>query len=82
MTSALPDSPAAPAPARERTFSAERLALYRLVWQAFRMRDTPYLVDAAQAIVDWHEQCAYDRLAEDERKDAAAIAFLRWRPGV
>jgi hypothetical protein len=31
-----------------------------LVGQAFWMRDSPYFVDAIQAIVEWHEQ-RYER---------------------
>jgi len=40
----------------------EETQLRRLVHQGHELRETPYLLDASQAIVDWHEQTLPDRL--------------------
>jgi hypothetical protein len=45
----------------------EQAQLRRLSDQAFDLRETPYLVDACQAIVDWHERTLPDRLERHAR---------------
>jgi hypothetical protein len=47
----------------------EAAQLRRLVYEAFELRDGPYLRDAVGAIVDFHERSLPDRL---ERKARAA----------
>lgn len=46
----------------------EEARLRRLVYQAFDLRETPYLRDACEAIVDWQERTFPDRL--ERRADA------------
>jgi len=52
------------APARQELplTAAEDAQLCRLVYQGFDLRETPYLRDACEAIVDWHERTLPDRL--------------------
>jgi hypothetical protein len=53
------------------SFSAlEDAQLRRLTDQAYDLRETPYLGDACQAVVDWHERTLPDRL--DRRAGEAA----------
>jgi hypothetical protein len=43
----------------------EEAQLRRLVYQAFDLRDRPYLLDAVAAIVDWNERTLPDRLLRE-----------------
>jgi hypothetical protein len=64
-----PDLAADRPPGRQEPFSAlEEAPLRRLVYQAFDLRDGPYLVDACAAIVDWHELTLPDRLERRARE--------------
>ena len=49
----------------------EAAQLRRLVYEAFDLRDGPYLLDACEAIVDWHVRTLPDRLERQAREAAA-----------
>jgi hypothetical protein len=61
---------------RSRFSAVEKAHLRRLVYQAFDLRETAYLRDACEAIVDWLERTLPDRLerrallGEEENRDA------------
>jgi hypothetical protein len=52
--------------------------LYALVLQAFDLRGGPYLIDAATAIVDWHER-RHLRWLERWLEEASEVAGERAR---
>jgi hypothetical protein len=51
--------------------------LAALVAQAFELRGTPYLRDAVEAIVDWHDRRQLRRYEREQRARAALIQLLR-----
>jgi hypothetical protein len=54
------------------TFTAvEEAQLGRLVYQAFDLRGTPYLIDAWEAVIDWAERTLPDRLERHARRRQA-----------
>lgn len=57
--------------------AAERERLRALVDQAWELRGSPYLRDACEAIIDWHDRRALARLELQQVKSAAALALLR-----
>ncbi len=59
----------------------EDAQLRRLVHQGHELRETPYLQDAAQAIVDWHEWTLPDRLERRARAQTAARRRAALRRG-
>jgi hypothetical protein len=54
------------------TAEAEVLELRALVDQAWELRGTPYLLDACQAITDWHER---RHLRGFERRQAHVLSL-------
>jgi hypothetical protein len=63
------------APGREA--AAEERELRALVDQAWELRGTPYLRDACEAIVDWHERRHLRRLEAEQERTAALRRLLR-----
>jgi hypothetical protein len=57
--------------------AAEERELRALVCQAFEMRQTPYLVDAAGAIVTWWERRPLLELERRQQRQADLIQLLR-----
>lgn len=56
---------------------AEERELQALVYQAFEMRDTPYLLDAVGAIVTWHERRPLLELERRQQRHADLVRLLR-----
>jgi hypothetical protein len=54
---------------------ADQLMLRALTDQAFELRETPYSVDACQAIADWWER---RHLRAFERGQDRQAAYLKW----
>ena len=48
----------------------ESAQLRRLVYEAYDLRDGPYLRDAVEAVVAWHERTIPDRLERQARTTA------------
>ena len=57
--------------------AAEERDLRALVCEAFEMRDTPYLLDAVEAIVAWHERRPLLRLERGQQRHADLVRLLR-----
>jgi hypothetical protein len=56
-------------PNAEKWFSdVEQAQLRRLVYEAFDVRETPYLCDAVEGIIDWQERTSPDRFERHARK--------------
>jgi hypothetical protein len=51
--------------------AVEEAQLRRLVYQAFDLRGTPYLIDACEAVIDWSERTLPDRLERHARRRQA-----------
>jgi hypothetical protein len=61
--------------------NAEDLELRALVDQAFELRETPYVLDAVEAIVDWWDR-RYLRARERRDQEFAELVRLLERTGV
>ena len=55
----------------------EQIELRALVIQAMDLRDGPYLRDACEAIVTWHERRALTRLERKQERDARIAHLAR-----
>jgi hypothetical protein len=51
--------------------AAEEAHIRRLVYDAFDLRDGPYLSDAVDAILDWRERTYLDRLERGAERAAS-----------
>jgi hypothetical protein len=61
--------------------NAEDRELRALVDQAFELRETPYVVDAVEAIVDWWDR-RYLRARERRDQQFAELVRLLERTGI
>jgi hypothetical protein len=61
--------------------NAEDRELRALVDQAFELRETPYVLDAVEAIVDWWDR-RYLRARERRDQEFAELVRLLERTGV
>jgi hypothetical protein len=50
----------------------EEQELRALVYQAFELRATPYLVDACQAVTDWFTRLPLTRFEREQEHEAAS----------
>jgi hypothetical protein len=55
----------------------EELELQGLAGQAFELKDSPYLRDACEAILDWHDRRHVRRLEREQERAAALVRLLR-----
>ncbi len=56
---------------------AEERELFRLVSQAWDLRDTPYVHDAVEAIITWHETRVVRELDRRDEELGRLIRLLR-----
>ena len=76
-----PGQEAVPSSSRPSSESADITRLRQLCYQAFDLRDGPYLTDAVRAIGTWADRREVSRVEAEAWKDHRALQLLRWRPG-